>query len=319
MKARDLIAYCRELGWTDPLELTTDPSPPTGPSTGPSTGPTSRQAAAQVGRRPAGRAPHPAGRGQGAAVTSPGSSDLPGSSPAVEHAAAKTASGPSLPSTPDATASTGASDVARCTSLEELAHFLDGCQRCRLARTRRSLVLGEGDPDARVMMIGEGPGDEEDRTGRPLVGQAGQLLDAMILALGLTREQVYIANVIKCRPPRNRQPKADETATCAPFLDRQIDLVRPEIIVALGRPATQRLTGSSRPLGALRGSWAAYRGLPVLPTFHPAYLLCNPADKRLSWDDLKLVRQRLHGPASGGSASGGPTSSDQPPEQPPRS
>jgi DNA polymerase len=187
----------------------------------------------------------------------------------------------------------------QCTSLDQLAGHLDGCQRCRLGTTRQRLVFGEGNADARLMLIGEGPGADEDRSGRPFVGQAGQLLDAMILALGLRREQVYIANVVKCRPPANRAPNADETAACAPFLDRQIDLVKPDMILALGRPAAQRLTGETRPLGAMRGRWRTYRGVPVLPTFHPAYLLRNPADKRLSWEDLKLVRERLSGAAGG--------------------
>jgi DNA polymerase len=254
MKARELIVYSRELGWTDPPEL------------------------AEAPRRPAGR-------------------DTPGEHPGRERATRAPAAPVTAASSDQAAqpVQTAQETAARCTSLDELARHLDGCQRCRLGETRRSLVFGEGAPGAQIMLIGEGPGAEEDRTGRPFVGQAGQLLDAMILALGLRRDQVYIANVVKCRPPRNRPPEADETTACAPFLDRQIDLVGPGMIVALGRPAAQRLTGSTRPLGAMRGRWASYRGLPVLPTFHPAYLLRNPADKRLSWEDLKLVRERLRG------------------------
>ena len=154
-------------------------------------------------------------------------------------------------------------------------------------------MFGEGDPRARVMFVGEGPGAEEDRTGRPFVGQAGALLDAMIFALGFERRQVYIANVVKCRPPGNRDPQDDEVAACAPYLDRQIAFIRPQIIVALGKPAARRLTGSAAPISALRGRWASYLGIPVLPTFHPAYLLRTPLAKREVWQDLKAVRARL--------------------------
>jgi DNA polymerase len=180
--------------------------------------------------------------------------------------------------------------------LESLAREAAGCTRCRLAERRRNVVVGEGDPHARVMFIGEGPGAEEDRTGRPFVGQAGALLDAMIFALGLERRQVYIANVVKCRPPGNRDPEIDEVAACAPFLDRQIALIRPQVIVALGKPAARRLTGSTAPISALRGRWSTYLGIPVLPTFHPAHLLRSPLAKREVWQDLKAVRARLELP-----------------------
>jgi len=182
--------------------------------------------------------------------------------------------------------------------LESLAREAANCTRCRLSEQRRNVVFGEGDPHARVMFVGEGPGAEEDRTGRPFVGQAGMLLDAMIFALGLERRQVYIANVVKCRPPGNRDPQGDEVAACAPFLDRQIALLRPLLIVALGKPAAHRLTGSAAPIGALRGRWSTYLGIPVLPTFHPAYLLRTPLAKREVWQDLKAVRARLEAPAS---------------------
>jgi len=177
--------------------------------------------------------------------------------------------------------------------LESLGREAAACTRCRLAEQRRTVVFGEGDPHAALMFVGEGPGAEEDRSGRPFVGQAGQLLDAMIVALGLERRQVYIANVVKCRPPGNRDPQDDEVAACAPFLDRQIALIRPRVIVALGKPAARRLTGSTAPISALRGRWASYLGIPVLPTFHPAYLLRTPLAKREVWQDLKAVRRRL--------------------------
>ena len=153
--------------------------------------------------------------------------------------------------------------------------------------------MGEGEAGASLMLIGEGPGAEEDRTGRPFVGQAGMLLDAMILAVGLSRAEVYIANVVKCRPPGNRDPEEEEMAACSAFLDRQIELIRPRLLVALGRVAARRLTGSSKAMGALRGRWTSYRGIPLLATFHPAYLLRQPLDKRLTWDDLKQIRARL--------------------------
>ena len=153
--------------------------------------------------------------------------------------------------------------------------------------------FGEGADDPELMFIGEAPGSEEDRTGRPFVGQAGKLLDGMIAALGLARTDVYIANVVKCRPPGNRNPAELEMAACAAFLDRQIELLRPRVIVALGLVAARRLTGTAKPMKALRRNWAAYRGVPVLATYHPAYLLRNPRDKRAVWDDLKLVGSKL--------------------------
>jgi DNA polymerase len=178
-------------------------------------------------------------------------------------------------------------------TLEGLATAAAGCTLCRLSEKRKTVVFGEGDPKAGVMFIGEGPGAEEDRTGRPFVGQAGQLLDRMIFAMGFRREEVYIANVVKCRPPGNRDPEEDEVAACADYLDRQIDLVEPSVIVALGKPASRRLTGTNKPMGALRGRWSSYRGTPLMPVFHPAYLLRQPKLKREAWEDLKLVLHRL--------------------------
>jgi DNA polymerase len=177
--------------------------------------------------------------------------------------------------------------------LEELSRAIDGCTRCRLCENRRNIVVGEGSASAPVLFIGEGPGAEEDRTGRPFVGQAGRLLDGMIFALGFDRSEVYIGNVVKCRPPGNRDPKDDEMAACSSYLERQIELIQPPVIVALGRVAARHLTGSSKPMGALRGRWASYRGTPLMPTFHPAYLLRKPVAKREVWNDLKAVRKRL--------------------------
>jgi len=184
-------------------------------------------------------------------------------------------------------------------ALEPLARAAEKCTLCRLAEQRRSVVFGEGDPRAAVMFIGEGPGADEDRTGRPFVGQAGQLLDRMIFAMGFERSQVYITNIVKCRPPGNRDPQEDEVAACAPYLDQQIDLIAPKVLVALGKPASHRLTGTKKPIGALRGRWSSYRGIPLMPVFHPAYLLRTPTAKREVWEDLKKIMQRLDSTAGG--------------------
>lgn len=182
-------------------------------------------------------------------------------------------------------------------ALDALAARAAACEDCRLCEQRRSVVFGEGDSGARVMFIGEGPGAEEDRSGRPFVGQAGKVLDAMIRAMGLARTEVYITNIVKCRPPGNRNPKEEEVAACAPYLDRQIELIRPDVIVALGKPASHRLTGTRKPIGALRGTWHSYKRIPMMPVFHPAFMLRNPLAKREAWNDLKLIVKRLAGPA----------------------
>jgi len=199
-----------------------------------------------------------------------------------------------LPIEPPVTPTESDSEPAvESVDLEGLARSLHDCARCRLSEKRKMVVFGEGDPDARIMFIGEGPGAEEDRTGRPFVGQAGQLLDRMVVAMGYHRAQTYIANVVKCRPPGNRDPKDDEIAACSGFLDRQIEFIRPDVIVALGRFAANRLTGTDKPLGALRGRWSHYKGVPLVATYHPAYLLRTPADKRKVWQDLKMVMAKL--------------------------
>jgi DNA polymerase len=189
----------------------------------------------------------------------------------------------------------GCSDVTQVgsQSLEVLAEIAAACQACGLCEHRKSVVFGEGDPNARVLFIGEGPGAEEDRTGRPFVGQAGRLLDGMIQAMGLDRQRVYITNIVKCRPPGNRDPREEEVAACAEYLDRQVELIRPAVIVALGKPAAHRLTGTRKPIGALRGRWSSYRGIPLMPVFHPAFMLRNPKAKREAWEDLKLIMRRL--------------------------
>jgi len=181
-------------------------------------------------------------------------------------------------------------------TLDELLAAIGDCRLCKLCSGRTHLVFGVGDPNARLMFVGEGPGRDEDLQGEPFVGRAGQLLtDIITKGIGLRREDVYIANVVKCRPPENRNPEADEVAACEPFLKKQIDLVRPEIIVALGKFAVQTLLQSKAPISKLRGSWHRYHGIKLMPTFHPAYLLRNPADKKLVWQDIKKVISELRG------------------------
>jgi DNA polymerase len=178
-------------------------------------------------------------------------------------------------------------------ALADVRADLGDCQRCKLAGQRTNIVFGVGDPGAALMFIGEAPGYHEDQRGEPFVGPAGELLDLMIQAMGWTRDTVYIANVLKCRPPGNRDPQPDEVAACQPFLARQIDAVAPRIIVTLGKPAAQLLLQSNAPISALRGRFQEYRGIRVMPTYHPAFLLRNPERKRDTWNDLKLVIAEL--------------------------
>ena len=167
------------------------------------------------------------------------------------------------------------------------------CTRCRLAGTRTNVVFGVGDPNADLMFIGEAPGRDEDEKGEPFVGRAGQLLTDIIKAMKLTREQVYIANVIKCRPPENRNPEADELDACRPFIRRQVELIKPRVIVTLGRFGLQSLTEKSYGISAVRGQWLDYNGIKLMPTYHPAYLLRNPAAKKDVWADMKKVMAEL--------------------------
>ncbi|HXD91432.1 MAG TPA: uracil-DNA glycosylase [Candidatus Binataceae bacterium] len=184
--------------------------------------------------------------------------------------------------------------LAKTNDLAALREFIGDCDRCKLAPLRTNLVFGVGDPNAQLMFIGEAPGADEDARGGPFVGRAGQLLtDIIERGMGLSRVQVYICNVIKCRPPENRNPEPDEVASCEPFLFRQIELVQPKVIVALGAFAVQALLKVKTPISKLRGNWHEVRGVRMMPTFHPAYLLRNPADKRLVWSDIQLVMKEL--------------------------
>jgi uracil-DNA glycosylase family 4 len=184
--------------------------------------------------------------------------------------------------------------IRSASTLEELRAVLGDCQRCKLCKGRTNIVFGVGNPSARVLFVGEAPGEDEDRQGEPFVGKAGELLDRIITnAMGLARADVYIANVVKCRPPNNRNPEPDEIVACQPFLLRQVELVRPEVIVSLGNFATQALLGDRTAISRRRGHWHEVAGTALMPTFHPAYLLRNPSDKRLVWDDIKMVMARL--------------------------
>ena len=184
--------------------------------------------------------------------------------------------------------------LAGTRTLEELREHIGDCRRCKLAPHRTNLVFGVGNPKARLVFVGEAPGRDEDLRGEPFVGRAGQLLTEIITkGMKLRREDVYIANVIKCRPPENRNPEPDEVASCEPFLLRQLELIAPEVIVALGKFAVQTLLRTKSPITQLRGRWYDYHGIKLMPTFHPAYLLRNPGDKRLVWEDIQKVMRVL--------------------------
>src|SRR5256886_12391765 len=184
--------------------------------------------------------------------------------------------------------------VAQARTLDELRQAIGDCRRCKLAPHRTHVVFGVGNPRARLVFVGEAPGRDEDIQGEPFVGRAGQLLTEIITkGMRLRREDVYIAHVIKCRAPEHRNPERDEVATCEPFLVRQLELIAPEVIVALGKFAAQTLLRTKTPITQLRGRWFDYHGIRLMPTFHPAYLLRNPGDKRLVWDDIRKVMGAL--------------------------
>jgi uracil-DNA glycosylase family 4 len=181
--------------------------------------------------------------------------------------------------------------ISACTTLSEVADLVHACTRCRLHRGRRNAVPGEGREKADILFVGEGPGAQEDVQGRPFVGRAGQLLTKMLAAIDLTREEVYITNIVKCRPPENRNPLPDEAETCFPYLQRQIEIIDPMIVVCLGGPAVQRITGSTSGITRMRGTLHRYKDYPVLPTYHPAAVLRFPDKyRRPVWNDLKMLR-----------------------------
>src|SRR5438105_11635136 len=212
----------------------------------------------------------------------------------------------SRPGSPGPTRPDPSSPMSRKLSvvtLESARAEMGECTRCKLHKGRTNLVFGVGDPEARLMFVGEAPGEDEDKKGEPFVGKAGQLLTKMIEAMGLRREDVYICNTVKCRPPNNRNPEPEELLACEPFLKGQLGAVKPGAIVTLGKFAAQALLREQTPITRLRGQWREYEGIPVMPTFHPAYLLRSPAEKSKVWEDLKQVMKRLRLPIPKGGAS----------------
>jgi DNA polymerase len=242
---------------------------------------------------------------------------------AQRHGAPPPAAAPGVPSAPvtppvprrptataavsDAPTAPARADAGAIAALDwpALRAAVAGCQACGLCKTRRQTVFGVGHLQAQLMIVGEAPGEQEDAQGEPFVGAAGQLLDRMLAALGLGRgdatpdRQVFIANTLKCRPPRNRNPAPEELAACQPFLERQVALVQPRAILAMGRFAVQQLLGRDDPIGRLRGTVHRWRGVPLVVSYHPAYLLRQPADKAKAWDDLCLLAEVLGHPAAG--------------------
>lgn len=248
-----------------------------------------------------GRAVSPSGDARAAAADEAAGADDGRVSDVADDAVVMAASASHVGQSPGVGAADGGLEPAAAVALpaaEALAALKleigPACTRCKLCELgRRQVVFGVGNPKARLMFVGEAPGEDEDRQGEPFVGRAGQLLTKIIEAINLTREQVYIANVIKCRPPGNRNPEPDEVAACEPFLFRQIEAIQPLVIVALGKFAAQCLLRTADPITRLRGREFSYRGATLIPTFHPAYLLRNPPAKREVWEDMKKVRALL--------------------------
>jgi uracil-DNA glycosylase family 4 len=233
---------------------------------------------------------------EAAAVTGPATGAAPQSVPAVLPAAAlpATAAMAIAPVSAAASSGPGSSAQGEPRRLEVLEQIVRECTRCGLCKQRKQAVFARGTGSSGVCFVGEGPGADEDAQGLPFVGKAGQLLDRMIEAMGLGRDEVYVCNIVKCRPPDNRKPELDEMAACMPYLNEQLELIAPRVIVALGATAVQGLLGTSDGIMRLRGKWKSYRGqIDVMPTFHPAYLLRTPAAKREVWEDLQEVLRRI--------------------------
>ena len=226
-------------------------------------------------------------------VEGPGEAEAPTPVPAIESSQESAPISPrkSVQAPPPAAAPVADGD--RVAALQLIREDIGDCTRCALHKGRNKIVFADGDANARLMFVGEGPGADEDAQGLPFVGRAGQLLNNMISAMGLKREEVYIANVVKCRPPGNRTPEPDEANTCSPFLFRQIDVVRPEVLVALGATAATYLLGQRQPLAGLRGRVHSVRGCRLIVTYHPAYLLRDPRQKKEAWADLQIAMREL--------------------------
>ena len=284
----ELLQYLADLGWSD-LYLQTGSGAPAG-----------AQPPAAVG---AGKEARASSKGTASATSVATPRRVPGEASDVAYAAASPGD-----DRQDSVAARGVSSGAAVrrpeaevvAELGALAEKVAGCRECKLCTTRTQTVFASGDPRARLMLIGEGPGAEEDRQGLPFVGAAGELLNKILAAIGLPRDAVYVANIVKCRPPGNRDPEPDEVRACRGYLERQIDLVQPTVLVALGRIAAQELLGTDASLSRLRGEWHQVRGIPVRVTYHPAALLRNAAWKRPTWEDMQLVRDRLQAAEEGG-------------------
>jgi DNA polymerase len=219
------------------------------------------------------------------AADAPPAARLPSPVPAKVPAAAAAPASPPVPAL---------EPEERGRRLAVLAETVRGCTRCALHAGRTQTVFARGTGSSRLCFVGEGPGADEDAQGFPFVGKAGQLLDRMITAMGFTRDEVYVCNIVKCRPPDNRKPEPEEMAACMPYLKEQLELIAPEVIVALGATAVQGLFGTTEGITRMRGRWKLYGGrIPVMPTFHPAYLLRTPAAKREVWDDLQAVLRQM--------------------------
>jgi uracil-DNA glycosylase family 4 len=241
--------------------------------------------------RPAGRAPAPMSRVE---VVPPPPAPVPGVVETHRREGAPVPGTTPHPPSPRAPAAyVSAEEIASLPILADVREIALGCPRCGLAKTRKHVVFGEGREDADVMVVGEAPGQDEDRTGRPFVGRAGKLLDLLLLSSGFSREDVYVCNVLKCRPPQNRNPQPDEVDACSPYLLKQVELVKPRVILAFGAFAAQTLLGSDISIGKLRGRTHEYRGVPLVPTYHPAACLRHPAWVRSVWEDLQRARDVL--------------------------
>src|SRR5256714_14498326 len=255
----------------------------------------SRRAVAQKTKKPMSLPAGPAkGEKKPVAPSNPAAKSASGSSISLQQAAAVPSIDIFVADGPDALPPLLREEKTRLLAqLEEQQVRI--CPKCRLSETRTQTVFGEGDVDAPIFFIGEGPGETEDKTGRPFVGRAGQLLDQMIIAMGLKREQVYIANIVKCRPPGNRAPAPDEVETCTPYLVRQIEIIGPKVIVTLGLPAAKYMLNSNSTMGRLRGQWHEWRGIKLMPTFHPAYLLRSYTveNRQAVWSDLQKVMDEI--------------------------
>jgi uracil-DNA glycosylase len=213
--------------------------------------------------------------------------------PSAEHAIEETAIPPRKPIAVQPEIAPQVAHADRAAALQAIREDIGDCTRCALHKGRNKIVFADGSPTARLLFVGEGPGADEDAQGLPFVGRAGQLLNNMISAMGLKREEVYICNVVKCRPPGNRTPEPEEANTCSPFLFRQIDVVRPEVIVALGATAATYLLGQRQPLAGLRGRIHSFRGSKLIVTYHPAFLLRDPRQKKEAWADLQIAMREL--------------------------